>query len=968
MIVHAQPPEHKPISPTRAILLHLGGPDSISFQLHHPIFLSGPAGHGKEKLQQLLAHWYLQCAANLCSNGPHPAYLIYEWEGAGKAFCTIHYEEKGQCFAFGLEGKAEEEWGKSEPLPAPEAWRLSLQQEGRRITTLWRGAEAWFDWLCGKTTESSAKKRGFLPPSPCLSLDLLSWLRYRPLPTQSAWQSLLVKEIHQAASFPDSWQERLLEYRRQRILLSRDEAAATNLPLFRKWALAGRELHQESVFLQSQFPKILSLHQAEKGQLLTRQQALDVPSAEQDALEACERRLAWLTWRIQESEQSVPPTSDANVSFDAPRLWWEARKLLQADLTALTQERIDALRKLVQPYDHEDQGEEILILSRLRSLEKELPQKLANIERARSLLDALRKEKEADHQAQLARQEGEFRLLTEQKEFLEQQVKEYQSELRRPKNTLRDWLTKNYPDWEAGPGKLLAAEVLESRGMFPALDRINDLFFGIRLHLEDLPGPTQAPSIEDALADATQALEAARKSLSEAQIHFQHEAKLLLARHRQKIRPLQRDLQQAEYDLQQWERLRKQHQQRLKQIQSLRRNQWEQERLPTRNRLLVLDRLIPELSQQIADLDLRWEAELLHPAGKNDVDASLRKLKKQWEKERASLAKIAVKAEKSLRAAQADLISESERWTKREEKWNLWVEEGLLPLTKPSATEAAALSTDQWSKRWELLLEEKKGWNLEGSQFRANYPWIHWEDLAQGEQDLEQLEAESLSARKAELASQWRPAFSGLLDDAQTWMLAMKRLDQRHQRWADTWRAWAQHHPWQEAEPRFAVCEQPLFRYLQSVQAFVSNHQHAVTGPSLFNHQDPRQTQQQTLHLWDNISEAWESWCQGMTRQTFPGLALPGLAHPEPDCEMLHQLYHLSRILSEPLTMSAPIAWTLPSHFPTELVSSILSSQQLPVVICSQWPLSVSGEHLWVSAESETGHWEALPFSIAGAR
>ncbi|TAE56773.1 MAG: ATP-binding protein [Bacteroidetes bacterium] len=54
---------------------------------------------------------------------------------------------------------------------------------------------------------------------------------------------------------------------------------------------------------------------------------------------------------------------------------------------------------------------------------------------------------------------------------------------------LHAWLEDRYPDWQETIGKVLRDEVLMHPYLNPQIDRINDLIFGLRLDLTDIPVP-----------------------------------------------------------------------------------------------------------------------------------------------------------------------------------------------------------------------------------------------------------------------------------------------------------------------------------------------------------------------------------------------------------------------------------------------------------------------------------------------
>ncbi len=252
---------------------------------------------------------------------------------------------------------------------------------------------------------------------------------------------------------------------------------------------------------------------------------------------------------------------------------------------------------------------------------------------------------------------------------------------------------------------------------------------------------------------------------------------------------------------------------------------------------------------------------------------------------------------------------------------------------------------------------EEISWDQDHQSWVEEYPALQ-EYLDLG---LEEFEESEIAAKKSDLASRWFGELSGfahILTDARK---AYKTQRTTWENWSVVWNGITQHSPLAEFSPVAHLTEHPFWRAIDMLTALIEDHQHAAAGSGLFNQQDPQQTLIRTLHILDNLYEGWIVWKDGLTRMNLNMLRLPGLnqAHRQ---EALNDLYHLSLILSQPGPIPGLVPIRDPEKIPAEIISHITRFRHW--VICSQYPLAVKGDHLWVTEGKKEEQWEALPFAM----
>ncbi|MDP5171858.1 MAG: ATP-binding protein [Bacteroidia bacterium] len=943
-----------PLKLLSATLLGFGAP--VTYDLDDSLFLSGPAGQGKEKLLALLTHWYLPQSEPFLDTEDQTPYLLYQWSKAGKALCSVHSVAKGECVAFLIEGSIESSWGKGEILPPLAEWIEALQAEGRRTSPIMWGEQEWLSWLNGSSATKPKRNTPEFLLSPHIHPHILQALRYRPEPTPFAWQAYLSATVRRQIDLGEDVHKRLLAYRQHRVELLRDEEAAISLPQLRQWQSTAKSLHQEKAFLMSQCPAIYQQHLQEGEIARQNHQAQKALLPLHEKLDSLSLRLGWLEWQIQESQAGTDQPTGAG---SEPALWWQARKLIEAELRSAQAAQLKTLHLLSQPFDDAASEEESSIIFRVRQLEKELPGKFAALEKSRLQLDWIRKEKEAEAARIEATQQKEHSSLKELKEELEAKLKDLTAEARRPQNTLRHWLDKNYPDWKQGPGKVLAPELLASRGMFPSIDRINDLFFGVRLNLDDLPEPEAMSA--DLLPDLEEQVAETQKLLSEFQIRCQHEEKLLQARYRQRTRPVQKDIQQAEYELQQHERELGQLRQRHKDLRHHRRQTWEQTRFLLQYDLNSQDKELAALQEQLHDLDLQWQAWLNQENPTLLSSAKLSSLLSSWKKEKKQLLTALAEAEKAQELARVHASEVLDRWQHHDQLLESWIKAKVMPRPAPQSTAVSALDTATWIKRFRLWELESAASRREGEAWQGRFPWLAIFD-SEEEDPLESLESAAIAARKATLAQAWFPQLKVIAAESHAILSLAQDIERHWQAWAKLWEQIAQNSPWKSFAPSFSVMNTSMIRALEAIRDLCHNHQHAVAGPSLFNHQDPQQTLVQTLHLLDNLWEANQHWQHQAMSLDLPGAGAHGLSTPNTETSAINIAYHTSYLMTMGHSLPGPVMLAAADEMPIDVVSEI--SSFAACLLSSQWPLPVSGRHFWVTNTDKEKTWEALPFAI----
>lgn len=923
---------------------------SFAFDLSEsaPVFLSGPAGQGKEMIQALLTHWYAPTHLLLKSDDAHPHIILYEWAGAKKEFVSAHSSNSSHPVFILISGRIEESWGNDKPIPPFSSWKKELEKEGKTVSKVLHGLHEWDKWLTHQQSPLPKKQQEIFQ-SPGVNMETLKLLRFRPEPAVLNWEQTFANQLFPLLNVTDDFQQKILSYHQERATLLREEKLGRSLPGLRKWDNRKEQIRQERQFLTSQWPTIYKSHKQEWEDLQQNRLITELPLPEEERLEQLRMRLGWAQWEMENRSKHTPSTTQ----IDTPATWWQARKILDSELQELTASIREIQNQLSIALNTESTEDEVQIDSQIRRLDQQLPGKIATLERLKMKLEWLRKEKEEEEQTLKEVHRAELARLQHVREELESRVKELEAEARRPRNTFRHWLEKNYPDWEKGPGKVLHPAVLDSRGMFPVLERINELFFGIKIHLEELPEvePEQTKNHPPG-AD----LEQIRQTITSFQIQIQHEEKLLQNRYKQKIRPLQKSIQQAEYDLQLHSRAQHQLRLRRKEIRQHIIMTHEKNRLRLKYHANELKTTEESLSQQIEDLDKAWEL-WLEESSSRDAVIDLPALEARWKKEMIQQEKVVAKARKKSEADRLLVTAALDSWTLRDQRFS-----GLIAsreLSAPTQDEplVAPVTIDQWEQRWELMEAEEISWDQEHQSWIIQYPTLQ-EYLDLG---LEEFEETGLAAKKSELARKWFGELSSILQtvaDLRNTCLTQITL---WNKWAMIWQKFTEKSSLSSYSPGVLLAEHPFCRAIDMLIDLIEDHQHAAAGAGLFNQQDPQQTLIRTLHVLDNLYEGWNLWKDGLTRMNLNILRLPGLteAHHQ---ETFNYLYHLSLLFSQPGHIPGLVSIPEPEKIPAEIIARMT---QYPYwVICSQYPLAVKGDHLWVTESKKDKQWEALPFAM----
>lgn len=938
------------IAITKFAFFQAGMSSQVSFDLTHstPVFLSGPAGQGKEMIQALLTHWYLPAHSMMKATGPHPDLLLYQWSGNGTQFISAHSQlSSGPAMMF-ISGEIEESWGSDAPIPQISTWKKELEKEGRIVSKIRNGLEQWDQWLTNAPS-SLPKKLKSLFPSPHMNPETLRLLRYRPESHVAGWEQIFANRLLQILEIPVDFQQKILGYFQERATLLRHEKIGRSLPGLRKWDHRKEQIKQERLLLTGQWPDIYRSHQLEKTVLEKNLQDAGLPLPEELRLEQLRMRLGWIEWEIEQKKEAKPSI----ISADRPDSWWKARKILAAEHRSISNSIQDLQAQLSKLPNPEATEEELRISAQLQKLNKQYPEKIANLERLKMKLEWLRKEKEEEEQTMAEVHRSELARLQHQREELELHVKELEAETRRPKNTFRHWLENNYPDWEHGPGKVLHPAVLESRGIFPALERINDLFFGIKIHIEELPPVDTEQALNH---NPTQALEQVRHQIAAFQIQVKHEEKLLHNRFKQKSRPLQKNIQQADYDLQLHARTQHQLRERKKEIRQGAAITYEKHRLKLAYRVQELQTTLQPLALQIDDLDTAWECWLEENRPETN-EIPLTALQTAWKKEvlqqEKKLKQARKKAEKHHLLATASIAN----WESRDQRFSNLIASGELPLPDNTGENAASLTIEQWENRWELMEAEEISWDQDHQSWKEEHPALH-EYLDLG---LEEFEETEIAIKRSELARNWfgeLSTISQILSEVRNTCSSYLKILTN---WQRIWRDISQQSAFSTFTPEIHLEEHPFWRAIDMLNKLVEDHQHASAGNSLFSQKDPQQTLIRTLHILDNLYEGWLTWKDGLTRMNLGILRLPGLTQSHQQTVYNH-LYHLTLVLAQTGSVPGMIPIPEPENIPPEIIANM--SKLHSWVICSQYPLAIKGDHLWVTAGKKEEQWEALPFAM----
>ena len=848
------------------------------------------------------------------------------------------------------EGPLHPSWQQEASIRTLADWRALLLAEGRVVGPV-LSPEVWLRWLCGETKLPKGKQRDRQPASPCLDPQWLRALRFRPDPNPKDWSQWLGREMMAGWSLPSGLGEAVDAYLPERQALQRLEQEATNLAIIRQAVAARQHLSQERELLLAHWPAVAALHSQQQQDLHRELQVCRQPNARQALHERLALRLGWLEWSLsQEGKENTSAIAD-------PGEWWEARKLLQAELDLCRQQ----LRNLLLPAEdaQEDGQEEEEIMANLQLLEAQKPDKWKELEAAKWQLEWLRREKEAEANRLSSQQEAQWEHLQATRVQLEAAVQELEAESRRPANTLRHWLDKHVPDWTLGPGKLLSPEILQSRGMFPQLERINDLFFGIRLHLDDLPEPQSASA--PSLSESESRLEALRKDIAAFHVRCQHEEKLLQARYRQKTRPLQVAIQQAEYNLQQHERTMAALQARLRRQQAERKQVRERQLLDLRFQAEELRAWEERLLSELSLLDQGWEAWVKNQESAGDAWPGRVQLRDEWREAYQQSQQRLDELRKLADARQEALLARLTEWEALDQHLQAWIQQGILPAPRPGkAAEAPSLmDPDLWVKRFQVLVQEEKSAASRWSQIEQLHPWLR---LAEGrlEEELEQREPEALAQARGELAEAWLPRLLALQGDSQEALHGLMAVESAWRKWDSVFEEMAKGSEWQGLLPQATLRDSNLLRALEAIVQFCQQNKGAMQGVGLFSTQQPRQLSTQTLSLLDNLAQAWKEWLSGnYSLSVGQGI----MASPRPDLAALQGCLHLSYLLAFSSALPGPVLLPLADQVPHRLLENL--AEQPGLVAQSAWPLPVTGQHLWVAAEKGKARWEALPFAVA---
>lgn len=898
------------------------------------LFLSGPVGQGKETLQQLLTGWTLQGSGTLLNDASMTSW--YEWEGEGVRFLSIHIAKGKAVQSLLVTGNPEESW-QEESACSIEEWQKIFKQEGRKTSNI-LSKDEYQRWLLNQENPlSAAMQKKF--PSPKLPSMALRLMAASPEPNAQSWEQFWADPLIAGGKESDPLRDLILEYAQMRTTLRREEEMAVHLPKLRKWQNQRHHLTLERESLCSQFMAVKAQHQLNGEQLQTELENLHATDPEQDRLTALRHRIGWIEWQL---EQAV---SESEESVSSPSIWWEARKILSHE-KRLLQRQADSL---ISQFSSESgyHEEELTISDRLKQLRKSFPEKVSGLERQKMKLEWLRKEKAREEQLQKEIHQSTMNQLLAERERIEASLTEHEQEARRPRNTFRHWLEKHVPEWEKGPGKLLHPQVLESRGMFPRVERMNDLFYGISLHLEDLPEPESNGQTSENPAEL---LEQIRQQISDAQIQFLHEEKLLQNRYKQKTRLIQKAIQQAEYDLQLHQRESSRLQQKLADIRLRLSQSQHKAQLDLQYQVAEIQTQIAHLENEIQTLDTSWESYLKEESAPLTLQ-QLSALRTGWKKELTKLERSQKKEAKEREQKIQTLTQQLSQW----EQTSFALDNiDLRFTTRKGEHSPLVMSVPQWLDRYELLVSE------EILLQRSQEEWSKdWPTIQPNSELIPFLETESLEARKSELASVWFDRISEVYKSSSPLRSRLEHLLAISDRWS---RNWQQVDPdGVYPTPSLTIDKHPLYRAMVSLEDLVKNHEHAMAGAGLFQQQDPVQTLRKTIHIMDNLYDGWMIWQDGSTRLNF------NLFDGEV-FRQVHQRGFLNQCLIATLLLSfdrkivGPVSVNGSEAIPPDLLEQLSAFNTW--VFTSLYPLPVPGNHLWVTTpSSRKKSWEALPFA-----
>lgn len=898
-----------------------------------PLFLSGAPNQGKEQMIQLLTGWS-HLPPNLLPL-LNDGVLWYSWQNTDCQFMSFHTNTNNRIETLFVQGFDQEQWQKSFMLPFSQ-WQKALRKQGRKTSKV-LSREEYISWIQNRENPLSRSETNIFP-SPQLDPVLLHLLATQPEATVPSWEEFWAGLLRNQRDAISECSPLILEYHQQRKHLQREEKLALQLPELKKWQQQAHQLDLERSSLASQYQLIKAQHHKDGRAIRDTLTRLSSEAPKQKQIDSLSNRLGWVEWQI-ERQGNQPSTSSS-----APEIWWQARQLLDTDRQRLQDQ-------LVGLYDHifsaSPRNEEISIIeNHLRQMDKDGLRIVAELEGHKQKLEWLRRErdKEENHQKDAHRQELD-RLLS-QRDALEEEIQRWEQESRRPKNTFRHWLEQHVPDWEKGPGKLLHPAVLNSRGMFPQMERINDLFFGIRVHLEDLPEPNPTDLSHSAPQEQLQAI---RQKISDSQIRYLHEQKLLINRFKQKTRLAQKAIQQAEYNLQLCLREKTRISEHAKELRVLHSQQQQQKNISIQYQMSELQEEIQRLSSQISTLDQSWEA-WLNEEGKICSLPRLNSMRDSWKKELDHLVRQQ-QVDSDQRDQQIALLKS------KQVEWEL-IESKLANLKFPDASQDSpssvrSESVARWLERYQLLQAEEQQLLLDKEEWSQQWPGLEpSSDLIQT------LESDSLDTRKSNLASGWFARSSDILKSVTSVKTTLDQLILIHQKWKQQWQ-----NLFEKDMPHIAglqVTGHPLYKALFALEELMKNHEHAAAGAGLFQVQHPVQTHSKIIDVMDTLYEAWMIWQDESTRHNHHLMNRDTFSSPHHGNTINLSLY-ISLVTAMEKCLPGPVL--LPD---SEFVNPNIIRKIPPWsswICTSTYPLPVSGNHLWIPSGYTNYAGGALPFA-----
>jgi hypothetical protein len=208
---------------------------------------------------------------------------------------------------------------------------------------------------------------------------------------------------------------------------------------------------------------------------------------------------------------------------------------------------------------------------RLVRLEEEFYQLSIEKERSQNRLVYLQKQKESEAE-DLARDE-EIALKAHKSEMdsLNQQVESVKNSIANLRGSFQEWLEGNYPDWEQSIGKICRPEVLFNPYLGPDIERLNDLFYGIKLDLDEVEvNLTSGNDLKNQLSELQVELEKRGTEGLAIRQQFEKKKNNLDKRFRQKIRQEENELKKLNYEIDQVKiRIRQHKQTSRQQLQGL---------------------------------------------------------------------------------------------------------------------------------------------------------------------------------------------------------------------------------------------------------------------------------------------------------------------------------------------------------------------------------------------------------------